>query len=72
MDKIFRDVYYYSKAYDRCQRTGNISFKNQMPMQGILIVEIFDVLDSDFMGLFSPSFGYVYILLMVDYMSKRK
>ncbi|KAL4278712.1 hypothetical protein GQ457_03G016200 [Hibiscus cannabinus] len=28
---------------DRCQRTGNISKKNEMPLQNILEVELFDV-----------------------------
>ena len=41
-----------------------------MPLLPILIVEIFDVWGIDFMGPFSPSFGFVYILVAVDYVSK--
>ena len=41
-----------------------------MPFNLILIVEIFDVWDIDFMGLFPNSFGYVYIMVAVDYVSK--
>ena len=33
-------------------------------------VEIFYIRDIDFMGPFRPSFGFVYILLVVDYVSK--
>jgi len=31
---------------------------------------MFDVWDIDFMGPFPPSFGYIYILVLVDYVSK--
>ena len=36
----------------------------------ILVVEIFDVWGIDFMGPFPSSFGKLYILLAVDYVSK--
>ena len=49
---------------------GNISKKNEMPLQGILVVQIFDVWGIDFMGPFPSSFGNIYILLAVDYVSK--
>ncbi|CAN6707340.1 unnamed protein product [Malus baccata var. baccata] len=57
-------------ACDRCQRTGNIGPKNQMPQNPIFNVEIFDVWGIDFMGPFPSSHGFVYILLAVDYVSK--
>ena len=41
-----------------------------MPLNPIIIVEIFYVWGIDFMGPFPPSFGYEYILLAVDYVSK--
>ena len=41
-----------------------------MPLRGILVVQIFDVWGIDFMGPFPPSFGNMYILLAVDYVSK--
>ena len=41
-----------------------------MPLPPILIVEIFDVRGIDFMGPFPPSFGFVCILVAVDYVSK--
>ena len=49
---------------------GNISRRNEMPLQGILVVQIFDVWGIDFMGPFPSSFGNIYILLAVDYVSK--
>ena len=41
-----------------------------MPLNPILVVELFDVWGIDFMGPFPPSFGFLYILVVVDYVSK--
>jgi len=41
-----------------------------MPLNPIIVVDIFDVWGIDFMGPFSNSFGNEYILLCVDYVSK--
>ena len=49
---------------------GNINRRNEMPLKGILEVQIFDVWEIYFMGPFPPSFGNLYILLAVDYVSK--
>ena len=49
---------------------GNISKRHEMPLQGILVVQLFDVCGMDFMGPFLASFGNIYILLAVDYVSK--
>ncbi|GJU07337.1 uncharacterized protein Tco_1123767 [Tanacetum coccineum] len=50
--------------------TCNLSHRDQMPLSSINVCEIFDVWGIDFMGPFPPSFGNVYILLAVDYVSK--
>ena len=58
-------------ARDRCQRSSNISSRNQMPLQNIQVVELFDdVWGIDFMGPFPNSYGNLYILVDVDYVSK--
>ena len=41
-----------------------------LPLNPILVVELFDVWGIDFMGPFPTSFGYAYILMGVDYVSK--
>ena len=41
-----------------------------MPLTPILIIEIFYYWGIDFMGHFPSSYGYLYILLAVDYVSK--
>jgi hypothetical protein len=58
------------KECDRCQRTNNISKRNQMPQNAMLEVEQFDVWGINFMGPFPPSFGKQYILVAIDYLSK--
>ena len=67
---ILRDYIEWVKLCDRCQKIGNISIINEMPLQGILVVQIFYLWGIDFMGPFPPSFGNLYILLAVDYVSK--
>ena len=41
-----------------------------MPLNPILVVELFDVWGIDFIGPFPTSFGYAYILVGVDYVYK--
>ena len=48
----------------------NISKRHEMPLQGILVVQLFDVWGMDFMGPFPASFGNIYIVLTMDYVSK--
>ena len=52
-------------------KNGNISKRNEPPLQPILEVELFDIWGMDFMGSFPSSFSNLYILLVVDYVSKR-
>ncbi|KAK8715707.1 hypothetical protein V6N13_043035 [Hibiscus sabdariffa] len=67
---LFKDAHNFYKPCARCQRTGNISRRNEMLLQYILEVELFDVWGIDFMGPFLSSHGDLYILLAVDYVSK--
>ena len=67
---LFKDCFEWVKHCDKCQRIDNICRRNEMPLQGILVVQIFDVWGMDFMGHFPSSFGNLYILLDVDYVSK--
>ena len=55
---------------DQCQRMGGISRRNEMPLQNIMEVEVFDCWGIDFVGPFPSSFGNEYILVVVDYVSK--
>ena len=55
----------------RCQRTGNISKRHEMPQSGILEVELFDIWGINFMGPFPCSYNNLYILATMDYVSKR-
>jgi transposase InsO family protein len=67
---LFKDSNDFALRCDRCQRTGTISQRDQMPLTNIFEIEIFDTWGIDFMGPFPNSFGFVYILVAVDYVSK--
>ncbi|XP_026400169.1 uncharacterized protein LOC113296044, partial [Papaver somniferum] len=67
---LFKDCHDYCVSCERCQKLGSISRRNMMPLNPILIVEIFDVWGIDFMGPFPMSDSKLYILVAVDYVSK--
>ncbi|CAN6585954.1 unnamed protein product [Malus baccata var. baccata] len=67
---LFKDAYLCCQACDKCQRVGNLSQRNEMPQQNILVIELFDVWGIDFMGPFPSSHGNLYILVAIDYVSK--
>ncbi|KAL0864739.1 hypothetical protein Bca101_043857 [Brassica carinata] len=67
---MFRDSQDFISRCDSCQRSGNITKRNEMPQNPILEVEVFDVWGIDFMGPFPSFYGNKYILVAVDYVSK--
>ena len=67
---LHSDAHEFAKACDRCQRDGDISRKQELPLNPILVIELFDVWGIDFMGPFVNSHGMKYILVAVDYVSK--
>jgi len=52
---MFKDAQSFIQRYDPCQRTSNISRRHEMPLNGILEVELFDVWGIDFQGPFPSS-----------------
>jgi hypothetical protein len=67
---LFRDARKFVLSCDECQRVGNISRRNEMPMNYSLVIELFDCWGFDFMGPFPPSECYTHILVVVDYVTK--
>ncbi|KAI3711665.1 hypothetical protein L1987_70204 [Smallanthus sonchifolius] len=67
---LFKDAFEFAKHCIKCQQLGSISKRDEMPMNPILALDIFDVWGIDFMGPFPNSFGNLYILVAVDYVSK--
>ena len=49
---------------------GSIGRRHEMPLQGISVVQLFEVWGIDFMGSFPSLFGNLYILIVVDYVYK--
>nr|GEY21108.1 reverse transcriptase domain-containing protein [Tanacetum cinerariifolium] len=68
---IYRDAHEMIKTCDICQRQGKISQRDEMPQNSIQVCEIFDIWDIDFMRPFQSSKGNKYILVAVDYLSKK-
>ena len=67
---LFKDAHNVCCSCDKCQRLGKISRRHMMPLNPILVVDLFNVWGIDFMGPFPVSFGYIYILVGADYVSK--
>ncbi|XP_074374633.1 uncharacterized protein LOC141715045 [Apium graveolens] len=65
-----KNIFHFVLRCDRCQRVGNMSKRDEMPLNVLLEVKIFDVWGIDFMGPFVSLYNNQYILLMVDYVSK--
>ncbi|XP_074290903.1 uncharacterized protein LOC141617628 [Silene latifolia] len=63
-------LYFLVDVFSVTSRTGNISKRHEMPQNGILEVEIFNVWGIDYQGPFPSSQGNKYILVAVDYVSK--
>nr|GEY90290.1 reverse transcriptase domain-containing protein [Tanacetum cinerariifolium] len=68
---IYRDAHEMIKTCDICQRQGKISQRDEMPQNSIQVCEIFDIWGIDFMRPFRSSKGNKYILVAVDYLSKK-
>ena len=47
---MFKDVHSFCVACDRCQRLGSLTRKHMMPLNPILIIEVFDCWGIDFIG----------------------
>ena len=67
---LFKDAHTMFREWDKCQRLGKISRRHMMPLNPILVVDLFNIWGIDFMGPFPSSLGYLYILVGVDYVSK--
>ncbi|XP_075499729.1 uncharacterized protein LOC142538253 [Primulina tabacum] len=67
---LFKDAHTYVLNCNECQRVDNISRRHEMPLNNILVCELFDVWGIDFMGPFPNSLENKYILVAVDYVSK--
>ncbi|GJZ48372.1 reverse transcriptase domain-containing protein, partial [Tanacetum coccineum] len=68
---IYKDAHELGKNCDSMPVTGKISQRDEMPQNAIQVCEIFDVWGIDFMGPFPSSRGNKYIVVAVDYLSKR-
>nr|GEV15342.1 reverse transcriptase domain-containing protein [Tanacetum cinerariifolium] len=67
---IIKEAHNLNLQCEACQKIGNISKRDKMPLNNIQVCEIFDIWVIDFMGPFLKSYKFEYILVAVDYVSK--
>ncbi|GJS45694.1 reverse transcriptase domain-containing protein [Tanacetum coccineum] len=67
---IIKQAHTLVRFCEACQKTGNISKRDEMPLNNIQVCEIFDIWGIDFMRPFPKSHKFEYILVAVDYASK--
>lgn len=67
---MFSDTHTFRKSCQSCQKLGVVTQRNDMLLTPTLTIEVFDCWVPHFMGLFLVSNGYLYILVIVDYVSK--
>ncbi|GJU40709.1 putative reverse transcriptase domain-containing protein [Tanacetum coccineum] len=67
---IIKEAHTLVRLCEACQKTRNISKRDEMPINNIQVCEIFDIWGIDFMGPFLKSYKFEYILVAVDYVSK--
>ncbi|GJV03902.1 reverse transcriptase domain-containing protein [Tanacetum coccineum] len=67
---IIKEAHTLVRLCDACQKTRNISKRDEMPLNNIQVCEIFDIWGIDFIGPFPKSYKFEYILVAIDYVSK--
>ena len=67
---LFKYAHIYVFMCHRCQHTGNISRRHEMPLNNIHVCDLFDVWGIDFIGPFPRAYNNEYILVAMDYVSK--
>nr|GEV82757.1 coiled-coil domain-containing protein 97 [Tanacetum cinerariifolium] len=67
---IIEEAHTLVRLCEACQKTKNISKRDEIPLNNIQVCEIFDIWGIDFMGPLSKSYKFEYILVAVDYVSK--
>ena len=66
---IHKDAHEFAKSCDRCQRDGGILERQKIPLNPIMVIELFDVWGIHFIGPFMSSHEINYILVAVYLMS---
>ncbi|GKD88500.1 reverse transcriptase domain-containing protein [Tanacetum coccineum] len=67
---IIKEAHTQVRLCEACQKTGNISKRDEMPLNNIRVCDFFNIWGIDFMGPFLKSYKFKYILVIVDYVSK--
>ncbi|GJR54498.1 reverse transcriptase domain-containing protein [Tanacetum coccineum] len=68
---IIKEAHTLVSLCEACQKFGNIAKRDEMPLNSIQVCKVFDIWGIDFMGPFPKSYKFEYILVVVDYVSRR-
>lgn len=68
--RLFKDCKSYVHECLERQKTCNISKRDEMPLKGIIKVELFDCRGINFMGHFPLYNSIIYIIIHIDYVNK--
>ncbi|GJW50215.1 reverse transcriptase domain-containing protein [Tanacetum coccineum] len=68
--KIIKEAHTLVRLCEACQKTRNISKRDEMLLNNIQVCENFDIWGIDCMGPFTKLYKFEYILVTVDYVSK--
>ncbi|XP_069154608.1 uncharacterized protein [Solanum lycopersicum] len=67
---IHQDAHEFVKECGRCQIDGGISRKQELSLNLIIVIELFDVWGIYFMGPFVSSHGMKYVVVAINYVSR--
>ncbi|GJV86328.1 reverse transcriptase domain-containing protein [Tanacetum coccineum] len=67
---IIKEAHTLVRLCEACQKSRNISKRDEMPLNNIQVCEVFYIWGIDFMGPFPKSYKFEYILVAVEYVSK--
>ena len=70
LQSLYQDAYSLVKKFIQCQKEGAITRNHELPLHPIRDLELFEVWEINFMGLFMCYFGNMYVLVVVDYISE--
>lgn len=67
---VFKDSLKFISACDQCRMTENLSKRHEMPLNNMLVIELFHIWGIYFMGTLPTVNSNKFILVAIDYFSK--
>jgi hypothetical protein len=71
-ETLFKDAKAYTRSCDVCQRVGNLSCRDEIPLQPVRALQAFEKWAIDFIGPINPTSKHLkarYIITKIDYLT---